>query len=125
MAQDRVAPSEFPVPVPAPYIPQGYRAITIGGNVAIESARPGDRVAVAYRPSTEPATGRVIEIVSSAHVLSFESSANRETAESTGGQGQITLLVTSEDAARISLASERGAIVLRKASSSKLQVPGE
>jgi pilus assembly protein CpaB len=100
-------------------IPEGYRAVTIRVDVrsSVEGwARPGARVDVVWATTIrgDPA---VTTIVQNAKVLSAErqTDSNQPVAkdgQQVGTPNTVTLLVTSQDAAKIQLASTSGSLSL-------------
>jgi pilus assembly protein CpaB len=97
-------------------IPEGYRAVTISVDArsAVEGwVRPGARVDVMWLSNVR-GRGGITRIVQNARVLSAERMT--QTNQPQPGvpiPSTVTLLVTSEDAAKISLAATNGSITLQ------------
>jgi pilus assembly protein CpaB len=96
-------------------IPEGYRAITISVDArsAVEGwVRPGARVDVMWISSVR-GRGGITRIVQNARVLSAERQTQNSQQPGAAVPSTVTLLVSSEDAARISLAVTQGSITLQ------------
>lgn len=96
-------------------IPEGYRAVTI--NVDARSSvegfvRPGARVDVMWISNVRGRQG-ITRIVQNARVLSAERQIDSKQAPGAPVPSTVTLLVSSEDAAKISLATTTGSITLQ------------
>lgn len=95
-------------------IPEGYRAISIrvDATSSVEGfARPGARVDVQWVSSMRGGSG-VTTIVQNAKVLSAERQINPNAPPGAPVPSTVTLLVTSEDASRITLATATGRLTL-------------